>query len=67
VPESGTYFRPAGLPGIEALHASARALRRHAVGMSTRRCAELVRIWPNGSDAGRGGGAGRGRGFVRLR
>jgi AraC-like DNA-binding protein len=22
VPESGTYFRPAGLPGIEALHAS---------------------------------------------
>jgi len=35
--------------------------------MSTRRCAELVRIWPNGSDAGRGGGAGRGRSFVRLR
>ena len=22
MPESGTYFRPAGLPGIEALHAS---------------------------------------------
>jgi quercetin dioxygenase-like cupin family protein len=32
VPESGTYFRPAGLPGIDVLHASfiEHASRRHS-------------------------------------
>jgi hypothetical protein len=31
VPESGTYFRPAGLPGIEALHDKLPTVRRRAV------------------------------------
>jgi AraC-like DNA-binding protein len=48
---TGSPWRwPCSARSTSCAHTSARALRRHAVAMSTRRCAELARTWPNGPD-----------------